>query len=346
MMAEVLLPSRQGVPAPVPASALRRPAAARRHRDGLRQPPQGDRPRRTDDRPGRDHPGARARHDPRPHEAVWGRGPVRDPRPRGGREPRRPDRRDVRRQDRRDRHQGRALPGRAAPVHPQAPLIHPRHHRRARPARHPGLGAAAGTPPPGLCLRAPLRVGRGPLPCGVPPDRGTHPAAPRALLALARGGGAGQGSRRGATREGRCLRDGGGDDHRREGRDRLLSAQGDPARHRHARVRAPVPLAGRRVRLRQDHTGALHRRPASPQDRRRHSLEREAAGARRARPLAGRAAGHPVHLPEPVQLAEPAQDHPSDPLAAAARLLRPLEERDGRPHGERPRAGRARRRPC
>ena len=69
MIEEVLLPRDKRVPAPLPAPALRRPAAARRHRHGVRLPAQGHRPRRADHRARRDHAGARARHDPRPHQA-------------------------------------------------------------------------------------------------------------------------------------------------------------------------------------------------------------------------------------------------------------------------------------
>ncbi len=50
--------------------------------------------------------------------------------------------------------------------------------------------------------------------------------------------------------------------HQRARRDRLLPAQGDAARHQHQPQRAPLPVAGRRVRLGQDHPGALHRRAA------------------------------------------------------------------------------------
>ena len=49
------------VPAPLPAPAVGRPAAARRPGDGVRLPAVGDRARRADDRPRRQHAGARAR---------------------------------------------------------------------------------------------------------------------------------------------------------------------------------------------------------------------------------------------------------------------------------------------
>ena len=119
----------QAVPAPLPAPAVRRPAAARRHRHGVRQPAQGHRPRRADHRPRRDHPGARAGHGARPHEVLRGRGAVHHPRPRGGLQPRRPYRRDVRGQSRRDRYARRAVRRRPPPVHAQAARLDPRHHR-------------------------------------------------------------------------------------------------------------------------------------------------------------------------------------------------------------------------
>ena len=72
--------------------------------------------------------------------------------------------------------------------------------------------------------------------------------------------------------------------HQRARRDGVLPAQGDAARHHHQPQRAPLPVARRGVGVRQDDPGALHRRPAPAQDRRRHRLHGQAAGARRARP--------------------------------------------------------------
>ena len=68
-------PVGRRLPAPLSAPALRRPAAARRDRDGLRQPPARDRLRRTDDRPGRHDAGARAGDGARPVPlpSVWRR---------------------------------------------------------------------------------------------------------------------------------------------------------------------------------------------------------------------------------------------------------------------------------
>ena len=57
---EVALPTDDAFLAPLPAPALGWPAAARRDRDGIRVPAEGDRLRRADDRARRHHPGARA----------------------------------------------------------------------------------------------------------------------------------------------------------------------------------------------------------------------------------------------------------------------------------------------
>ena len=61
MMREVALVRRPGVPQALPAPALRRPAAAHRSGDGVRQPAAPDRPRRADHRPRRDDAVDRAR---------------------------------------------------------------------------------------------------------------------------------------------------------------------------------------------------------------------------------------------------------------------------------------------
>ena len=195
MMAEVLLPSDKAVPAPVPAPALRRPAAARGHRHGVRQPAQGHRARRADHRAGRDHAGARAGDRPRPHQVLRSGGALHHPRPRRGLQPRRPHRRHVRRQGGRDRHARRAVRPGPPPVHAQAARLHPRHHRRARPARHPRLGASSGTATPRLCVHPALRLGGRQVQRGVPARRGGQSRPPRALLAPAGGRRAGAGAR-------------------------------------------------------------------------------------------------------------------------------------------------------
>ena len=61
LMREVALPDDPRLPAPLPARALGRPAAAGRARDGVRQPAAPDRARRADHRPRRHDAGHRAR---------------------------------------------------------------------------------------------------------------------------------------------------------------------------------------------------------------------------------------------------------------------------------------------
>ena len=108
-------PERRGLPAPLPAPALGRPAAARRHRDGVRLPAAGDRARRADDRARRDDAGARAAHGARCSARPRRGGALRQPRPGGGRHPRRPRRRHVRRAHRRGGPDASAVP---RPAHP------------------------------------------------------------------------------------------------------------------------------------------------------------------------------------------------------------------------------------
>ena len=158
-MREVLLPGDAAVPAPLPAPALRRPAAASRIGDGLRLPAGGDRARRADDRPRRDHAGPRAGHGARPVPPARRGRPVRHPRPRGRRQPRRPRRRDVRRADR------RGGPDRCESS-PDPPIPYTRHLIAAAPditgdQAIVGLGGRAPSPgqrPARLLLRAALRA--------------------------------------------------------------------------------------------------------------------------------------------------------------------------------------------
>ena len=86
---------RRGVPAPLPAPALGRPAATSQHRDGVRVPAGRRRPRRTDDRARRHDTGARTRDRPAHHIARGRRSAVRVARPVGRQQPRRPGRGDV-----------------------------------------------------------------------------------------------------------------------------------------------------------------------------------------------------------------------------------------------------------
>ena len=104
---------------------------------------------------------------------------------------------------------------------------------------------------------------------------------------------------------------------------RLLPEEGSPARRDRGTPRASLSGSGRRVGQRQDHAGALHRRSPPLPHRRGHRTARHAAAARSTRAQPRRAPGDPVHLPEPLQLVEPAQDDPPAPRPAYRRLLRP-----------------------
>ena len=164
-------PARRGVPAPLSAPALRRPAAAGRARDGVRVQAARDRPRRADDRPRRDDPGARARHGPDAVRRARRGGGVREPRPRGRRHAGRPGRRHVRRPHRRARPRARTLPRVRASVHASPRRGDPGALRPARARGHPRDAAPAGAPAGRVLLRAALHVrgravrGRSSRPC-------------------------------------------------------------------------------------------------------------------------------------------------------------------------------------
>ena len=133
-----------GVPAPLPAPAVRRAAAARRLGDGVRLPPVGDRARRADHRPRREHPGIRARDGARPHPRAPRRRAVRHARSRRRRQPRRPRRRDVRRAHRRAGPDAGDLRRAVASVHPVP------HRGRAGHQGRPGIvGLRGRAPSPG-----------------------------------------------------------------------------------------------------------------------------------------------------------------------------------------------------
>ena len=97
--------------------------------------------------------------------------------------------------------------------------------------------------------------------------------------------------------------------------------------------------AGRRVRQRQDHDLALRRRPAQGVDRRASTFEGSPAGPGLAHAQRRGPQADPVHLPEPVPVAEPAADHRADRQAADGAV----RHREGQ-GGPRPGGGAARRR--
>ena len=183
-MSEVLLPSHAGVPPALPAPALRRPAAARRPGDGVRLPPIGDRARRADHRPRREHPGHVLDDRARPVPPARRRRSVRHPRPRRGGQPRRPGRRDVRRADRRagsDRASIFASPATRTRATSSPP---PRHHRRRpivglrgrapSPGQRPSAARSrrvASSPPTSAAPRSPVSRSPPATRCGAAPVR-------------------------------------------------------------------------------------------------------------------------------------------------------------------------------
>ena len=100
---------------------------------------------------------------------------------------------------------------------------------------------------------------------------------------------------------------------------RRLRLRHGRARHQPRARAARVPRAGRRVRLGQDHAGALDRRTA-PRPLRPDPAARAAARPELAPAPAREPAGDPVRVPEPLRLAQPAQDDRADRAPAAGRV--------------------------
>ena len=127
--------------------------------------------------------------------------------------------------------------------------VHPRHHRRARPARHPRLGAAPGAATSGLRVHPALRLGDRQVQRDVPAGRRGEPRPSRALLALPGGRGARRRDRHPAARQVALGSPRTGDaGHQRPRRDRLLPEEGDAARHQRQPQRAALPVARRASR--------------------------------------------------------------------------------------------------
>ncbi len=258
------------------------------------------------------------------------RGAVREPRPGRGRRAGHPGGRDVRRADGRGRAARRDLPRGGPPVHPAAAARDPRPRR----GEHalvgiPGVAPRPGDRPNG-CFFAP-RCDFAVDPCheAFPPVdhvaaghdvrcfRADEVRATSLRERLGRAAGAAGARGRGPALGGARPR-------------RLLRRPPGPVRGEPRAAAARVPGPGRRVRLGQDDAGPLHRRPAP-------RVDRPGAAARPPAGPGGPAARprdpppDPVHLPEPVQLAEPAKDDRADRGPAAAGVLRPEPpERDGR----------------
>ena len=253
---------------PLPASALRRHAAARRDRDGAREGARAADPRRADDGPRCDRRGRGARSRLEPPVGVPHRRPLHQPQPRR-------DLEDVRAASASSTRAGSSRRGRSGRCSRIRDIPYtvgllrciPRGGVRKDKGRLdtiPGFLPSLGADDPGLRLRRPLRARRRPLPHrGAGADRaGTGP--PRPLLLP--GSGAGPPARGG--RESRAPGDrphGRAVAHDRRSREGLPAAR---ARRSCARRRQRRDLAGRdprarrRVRQRQDHA-----RPDAARDR-------------------------------------------------------------------------------
>ena len=253
-----------GVPAPVSASAVGRPATARRPGDGVRLPPVGDRARRADDRPRRQHAGARAHHDSRTVPRPQGGRAVRHARPRRRRQPGRPGCGDVRRSDRRAGAGAGVVRQSRASVHAAPDRRSARHVDRSRDGRSQRPRSGAGPAPGRLLVRRALRAGRRRVPRRVPSRSRGRPRPAGAVHPAVRGTAAHAARRRPFVADRRV------GDARADGPRpvRLVHPPPGGAQRRSARRPRRVPGVGRRIRSRQDHAVALDRRPAPRVDRR------------------------------------------------------------------------------
>ena len=277
-------------------------------RDGLRLPAAGDRARRADDRPRRHHAGARARRPcatcARAHGVAAA---LRQPRPRRRRQPRRPRRRHVRRPARRGRADGRRC---SAKPRIRTRAGSSRRSRRCR-ASTPSSAyrdarRARATGPTG-CFFAPR--------CDLRQDAAGAESAARVDVAPGTRSAASDMRRGPPTRCGRSRR-GAADEPRSRSRTRSSrSAACAPLRDPQVLHDIDLALAPRECLALVGESGsgkttlarciaglhtALHGRDLLP---------RTAAAAGRARARRGHAPRDPVRLPEPVQLAQPAEHH-------------------------------------
>ena len=308
-----------GVPAPLPAPALGRPAAAHRPRHGVRLPPAADRARRADDRPRRHDAGARAGH-----RARAGARPTASPRstsattsPSSARSPTRVA----------VMYAGRivelgatsrALRRPPAPVHAQAAAGHPAPLGPARADRHPGRAPSPGAPPAGLRVRAALHLRDRRLPRRA--ARRCASSTPELWVALhPRRGGA-------ASVVTRVRRPRSTSSRRRRRAPCSRSTTSSPATApRPSCTTSTSQLAPHECLALVGESGSgkttlarsiagLHRDRSGADPAARRAAR--ASCARRAR---ASAAGDPVRLPEPVRLAQPAQDDRPDRAPAARR---------------------------
>ena len=349
MMREVALPDDAGVPARYPHELSGGQQQRVGARDGVRLPAARDRARRADHRPRRDDPGARARHRARargrctasrrstsattwpwwPTLADAGGGHVR----RAGSSSSDP--------------REELFRSAAPPVHPAADRARSRTSPAARrwsasPAARPRR--ATGRPAASSRRAAPCasrRVRARRCPTAAAGRRRPHRALHRAPRRCAPGP-AGVGARRRprrcrrrragarAPRRRRRLRRPHGRPRRRTSRWRRASAWRSSASRARARRRSPA----RSRACTSNWTGEI-------------LLRGDAARGELARPAARGAARDPVHLPEPVRLAQPAPDDRPDRAPAARAVRRRRQGRDaaGRRDARARRAHRRLRRP-
>ena len=278
---------RQEVPAPLPARALGRSAAAHRPGHGVRVPTAPDRARRADDRPRRDDPGARARHRARARGGAPRRGALRQPRPRRRRHARDAHGGHVRRADRRARADGGAVRERVASLHAPPRAGDPAPLGTPRSRRHPGPRPVAGSP-----ARAAARSRRAARSCSTP----AAPRSRRCASSRPASGSSASAPRRCGRAPSRARAGSRSTSQQERVSDAVLSldhvfAGYGPVTVVHdvnlqARA-ARVPRAGRRVRVGQDHAGPLDRgpapRPLGPDLAARRSRSPTARAAARAR---------------------------------------------------------------
>ena len=160
----------------LPAPALRRHAAALRHRHGADDQPVAAHHGRADDGPGRHHPGRRPRPRRRAQAGVRLGDPLHHARPRRDHQDLRPRGRDVRRRVHGAGRPARALHAAAAPVHARPARLRAAlrpHAGEALAGDHPRGDPARGRAAAGLHLRAALRVrARRPAPGAAAARRG------------------------------------------------------------------------------------------------------------------------------------------------------------------------------
>ena len=304
---------RRRVPQALRPPALGRPGAARRAGDGVPAQAQGAGPRRADHRPRRHHPEDGARHDGRAVPHPRRQRALRHPRPRGDRQHRRPGRGDVRRADRRARPEGHDLRQPVAPLHARAARLDPAPEPGPRAQGHPGPDAGARAR--GRTAAASTTAARSPSTSAGSRCRSCAPSRPTTRCAAS-------GSRRSATWD--IHRGTVPDADPDRPRDVILSVDGlnvfygrkqvvhdvtfDLAK---GEVVALVGESGSGKTTISRSVGGLHKEWTGTIIVRGPRAGQERPPAQRRGPPAD-----PVHLPEPLPVAEPAADDRADHQAA------------------------------